>query len=178
MPAQSAKVAQWRAPLVRLRGWMWPRLRRRQKPTARRTCQFAISTYLVPLLGHIEVARLRSDDIAEAFDTIREWNSNLAGGSPVRNHQRFVGPRCDAANQGSLRKALNDAEGLEFNPAEKQRVYMEKEERWKPIVLIEDRKAQFWPHAVDLSSSHRYPDGSSAIGPALAAVLATGAGGG
>jgi hypothetical protein len=46
--------------------------------------------------------------------------------------------------RAALRKELNDAEGLEYNAAEKQRLYMEAEVRKKPVVWTEQRKAKFW----------------------------------
>ena len=114
------------------------------KPGPRRNYRLAISTYLVPLLGDIELARLRSEDISDAFATIRQWNALLAAGKPVRKYQRHVGPAAMQRIRSVLRKALNDASGLEYNPAEKQRVYMETEERWKPLVWTAEHRGKFW----------------------------------
>jgi len=63
----------------------WVAQRPDLKPTTRRNYCICIGTYLVPLLGHIELARLRADDIADAFATIRQWNDQLAAGNPVRS---------------------------------------------------------------------------------------------
>lgn len=79
-----------------------------------------MDTYLVPLVGHIELPRLQPEDIADAFDTIREWNDLLDQGQPVRKFQRHVGPVAMARILTPLQTALRDAMKsrlVEFNAA-------------------------------------------------------------
>lgn len=125
----------------------WVERRVDLKSTARRNYRLAITTYLIPLLGHIELGQLRSSHIEDMFATIREWNAELAAGRPVRKYQRHVGPAAMQRIRSPLRKALNDAldKGLvQFNPAERRRVYMETEENRKPIAWTAARKERFW----------------------------------
>jgi integrase len=117
------------------------------KPTTRRTYGMAIGTYLVPLLGHIELDALSADDITEAFATIRGWNEELAAGRPVRKHQRHVGPEAMQRIRAVIRDALNDAVDngeLSYNPAMRKRVRMEAPRRWKPLAWTPAREAAFW----------------------------------
>lgn len=117
------------------------------KPTARRNYRFAIGTYLIPLLGHVELTQLRSSHVEGMFATIRDWNAKLAAGKPVRKYQRHVGPASMQRIRIPLRKALNDAvDGglITFNPAERRRIYMEAEPKWKPIAWTGERKERFW----------------------------------
>ena len=116
------------------------------KRTTQRNYRMSIGTYLVPLLGHIELSRLRPTDITEAFATIRSWNEELAAGRPVRKYQRHVGPAALQRIRGVLRAALNAAVdagiGLDFNPA--TRVRMEPEKRRKPVAWTQERETAFW----------------------------------
>lgn len=116
------------------------------KPTTRRNYRFAIGTYFIPLLGHVELTQLRSSHIESMFATIREWNARLADGKPVRKYQRHVGPAAMQRIRIPLRKALNDAvdSGLiQFNPAERRRIYMETPEEWKPEAWTAEKKERF-----------------------------------
>lgn len=125
----------------------WIERRVDMKPTARRTYRITIGTYLVPLLGHVELSQLRPAHIEGMFTTIRDWNAKLAAGKPVRKHQRHVGPASMQRIRSVLRKALNVAldDGLiQFNPAERQRVYMETEEPQKPKAWTAEKKERFW----------------------------------
>jgi integrase len=128
-----------------LRKWLDERID--LKKTARRTYGMTIGTYLIPLLGHIELARLSADDITVAFATIREWNEKLAAGEPVRRYQRNVGPEAMQRIRAVLRVALNDAvdDGkLAYNPATRKRVRMETIRKWKPLAWTPAREDAFW----------------------------------
>lgn len=117
------------------------------KPAPRRTYQITIDTYLIPLLGHIALRDLTSNDIDEAFDEIREWNRELAEGRPVRKFQRNVGPAAMQRIRAVLRKALNYAEDqgmIGFNPAARGRVHLETEEARKPVPWTAARIKRFW----------------------------------
>lgn len=114
------------------------------KPSTRHGYEVNISTYLIPLLGHIYLGRLTPDDIAGAFTTIREWNADLAEGRPVRKYQRHVGPAAMQRIRATLRVALNDAYDagrIPANPAD--RVRMESEEKRKPVVWTAERVKAF-----------------------------------
>lgn len=115
------------------------------KPTTRRNYTISITTYLVPLLGHIQLGDLGTEDIAGAFATIREWNASLDDGKPVRPFQRHVGPAAMQRIRAVLRVALNDAERdgkIEYNPA--ARVRMEAGKSHKPAMWTPERIAKFW----------------------------------
>lgn len=117
------------------------------KRTTRRNYRLVIETYLVPLLGHMELIRLQAGDISDAFATIREWNAALADGKPVRKSQRHVGPEAMQRIRAVLRVALNDAvdEGkLAFNPAARKRVRMEATVKRKPLAWTPSRVEAFW----------------------------------
>lgn len=125
----------------------WLELRVDLKPAVRRNYGFAIRTYLVPLLGHIELTRLRSADIGSAFATVRHWNQELAEGRPVRKYQRDVGPAALRRILSVLRKALNDAvrdRMIPFNPAAQGRVYMERDKPRKALIWTPPRKEAFF----------------------------------
>lgn len=116
------------------------------KPAPRRTYQITIGTYLVPLLGHIELRNLTSDDIDAAFDEIRRWNAELAAGRPVRKYQRDVGPAAMQRIRSVLRKALNYAQDqgmIAYNPAARGRVHLEAEEARKPVPWTPARVKRF-----------------------------------
>jgi integrase len=115
------------------------------RPTTRRNYGISISTYLVPLLGHIPLGELRPGHISAAFATIREWNAELAAGRPVRKSQRHVGPAAMARILTPLQTALRDAErsGLvTLNAAEL--APMEAEPSRKPAIWTPERTARFW----------------------------------
>lgn len=117
------------------------------KSSTRHNYEAAIDTYLVPLLGHIELGRLQAEDIAAMFTTIRGWNEKLAAGEPVRKSQRHVGPTAMLRIRAVLRVALNDAVDSgkrDFNPAERKRVRMETPEKWKPLAWTGPRVDKFW----------------------------------
>ena len=116
------------------------------KPAPRRTYTITINTYLIPLLGHIALRDLTSNDIDEAFDEIRRWNAELAAGRPVRKYQRNVGPAAMQRIRSVLRKALNYAEDqgmIGFNPAARDRVHLEAEEARKPVPWTPERVRRF-----------------------------------
>jgi integrase len=128
-----------------LRKWLDERID--LKATARRTYGITVNTYLIPLLGHVEMTQLQADDVGKVFATIREWNDSLAAGKPVRPHQRHVGPEAMQRIRAVLRAALNDAvdDGiLGFNPAMRKRVRMETVRKWKPLAWTPAREAVFW----------------------------------
>jgi integrase len=105
-----------------------------------------ITTYWVPLIGHIYLGRLCTDDVAAAFTEIRRWNDELAAGRPVRRSQRHVGPAAMARIRDTLRAALNDAldAGLiGYNPAVRG-IRMEPEGDRKPTPWTPGRVAAFW----------------------------------
>jgi integrase len=115
------------------------------KASTRRSYSLIIKTYLAPLLGHIELERLRAADITRMFTTIGQWNSALAAGHPVRKSQHHVGPAAMQRKRAVLRAALNDAvrDGLiPFNPA--TRVRMVPERKPRPLVWTSERTAAFW----------------------------------
>jgi integrase len=117
------------------------------KQKTRYNYQLILDTYLIPLLGHIELGRLTSDDIEEAFATIREWNASLARGEPVRRHQRHVGPAAMQRIRACLRVALNyavDTGKLDVNPAERKRVRLKTPPAWKPLAWTPAREEKFW----------------------------------
>lgn len=126
-----------------LTGWLAGRVDLR--PTARRNYGISVDTYLIPLLGHIQLGDLATEDIAGAFATIRGWNALLAAGKPVRKYQRHVGPAAMQRIRAVLRTALNDAmrDGkIEYNPA--ARVRMEAGRATKPAIWTPERVSKFW----------------------------------
>jgi integrase len=115
------------------------------KPTTRRGYGISITTYWVPLIGHVYLGQLSTEDVAGAFAEIRRWNDELAAGRPVRKSQRNVGPAAMARIRDALRAALNDAleAGLiGYNPA--TRVRMEPEGDRRPMPWTPGRVAAFW----------------------------------
>jgi integrase len=115
------------------------------KGSTRHGYEVNISTYWVPLVGHVYLGQLTTADVAEAFAAIREWNDELAAGRPVRKFQRHVGPAAMQRIRATLRAALNDAleAGLiSFNPA--ARVRMESEGDRKPTPWTPGRAGAFW----------------------------------
>jgi integrase len=115
------------------------------KPTTRHNYGVSISTYLVPLLGHIQLGHLQPEHISDAFATIREWNAELAAGRPVRPYQRFVGPAAMQRIRNVLQAALRDAERarmVDFNAA--RLVPMESEPSHKPMIWTPERTRKFW----------------------------------
>lgn len=123
----------------------WLKGRKDLKPTTRHNYTISVNTYLVPLLGHIELPRLQPEDIADALDTIREWNDLLAQGRPVRKFQRHVGPVAMARVLTPLQAALRDAMKsrlVEFNAA--KLVSMESSPSYKPALWTGERVRQFW----------------------------------
>jgi len=123
----------------------WIRRRVDLKPTTARNYGLVVSTYLLPLLGHLELARLQTGDVADMFGVIRGWNDQLAAGERVRKYQRHVGPAAMQRIRATLRVALADAvdEGLiSFNPA--VRVRMERETARKPVIWTAERASVFW----------------------------------
>jgi len=114
------------------------------KPTTRRNYTFSINTYLIPLIGHIELGRLRPEQVAEAFATIRQWNEQLAEGKPVRKFQRHVGPAAMQRIRAVLRSALKDAMAsrlIDFNPAGLVRMPVEGDRR--PLTWTSERVRAF-----------------------------------
>lgn len=123
----------------------WLEKRRDLKPTTRRNYSLILGTYLVPLLGHIELDKLSSATVADMFAVIDTWNAELAAGRPVRKYQRHVGAAAMQRIRACLRVALNDAldQGLiAYNPA--VRVRMAPEKRQRPVVWTDERKTVFW----------------------------------
>lgn len=115
------------------------------RPTARRNYTISVNTYLIPLLGHLQLGQLQAEDVAGAFATIREWNALLAAGKPVRKYQRHVGPAAMQRIRAVLRVALNDAmtdRKLDYNPA--AGIRMESEGRRKPTEWTPERTRKFW----------------------------------
>lgn len=115
------------------------------KGTTRRNYTLIIGTYLVPLLGHVELDQLRPGHISEMFATIESWNGELEAGRPLRKYQRHVGPASMQRIRACLRAALNDAvdQGMiAFNPA--TRVRMAPEKKRRPVVWTDERAADFW----------------------------------
>ncbi|HXW86644.1 MAG TPA: site-specific integrase [Streptosporangiaceae bacterium] len=130
-----------------LTGWL--ESRRDLKQTTRRNYRLIIGTYLVPLLGHVELDQLGGPGgagyVGEMFATIEQWNTELAAGRPVRKYQRHVGPAAMQRIRACLRVALNDAvdQGLiAWNPA--VRVRLAPEKRQRPVVWTGERKTAFW----------------------------------
>ncbi|MGH3303818.1 MAG: site-specific integrase [Streptosporangiaceae bacterium] len=123
----------------------WLAARPDLKGTTRRNYGLIISTYLVPLLGHIGLDALRPSHVTGMIAAIETWNAELAAGRPVRKYQRHVGPASMQRIRACLRAALNDAvdQGLiAYNPA--ARVRMAPEKRQRPVVWTTERKASFW----------------------------------
>lgn len=123
----------------------WLAGRRDLKPTTRHNYEVSISTYLVPLLGHIELSRLQPEHIADAFATIREWNDLLLSGQPVRKYQRHVGPAAMQRIRNVLQSALRDAikaRMIEFNAA--KLVSMDPVTSQKPMMWTAERARKFW----------------------------------
>jgi integrase len=126
-----------------LTGWLAGRVD--LKPTTRHNYAASISTYLVPLLGHIPLNQLAPEHIATAFAQIREWNQSLAAGKPVRPHQRPVGPAAMRRIRNVLQSALRDAlraRLVDVNVA--SLVVMEGEPSRKPAIWTAERKRKFW----------------------------------
>lgn len=125
------------------------------KPSTKHNYTISVNTYLIPLLGHIELQRLTPLHIARAFATIREWNEELAEGRPVRAFQRHVGPAAMQRIRNVLRSALRDARKarlVTYNAAED--VDMEPEGSRKPAIWTAERVAKFWrDHEVALEQS-------------------------
>ena len=123
----------------------WLADRRDLKPTTRHNYENSISTYLIPLLGHVDLARLQPEHIADAFATIREWNDALASGQPVRKFQRHVGPAAMVRIRNVLQAALRDAikaRMIEFNAA--KLVSMDSVTSHKPMMWTAERTRLFW----------------------------------
>ena len=123
----------------------WLAGRRDLKPTTRHNYEISISTYLTPLIGHVDLARLQPEHIADAFAAIREWNDELAAGRPVRRFQRHVGPAAMQRIRNVLQAALRDAikaRMIEFNAA--KLVSMDPEAPRKPMMWTTERARKFW----------------------------------
>jgi integrase len=123
----------------------WMAGRRDLKPTTRHNYENSISTYLIPLLGHVDLARLQPEHIADAFATIRGWNAELAAGRPVRKSQRYVGPAAMQRIRNVLQAALRDAikaRMIEFNAA--KLVSMDPATAHKPTIWTKERVRKFW----------------------------------
>jgi integrase len=123
----------------------WLDGRRNIRASTRHNYEVSITTYLVPLLGHVELAALQPEHIADAFATIREWNAELAAGNPVRKFQRHVGPAAMARIRNVLQAALRDAikaRMIEFNAA--KLVSMDPEASRKPMMWTPERVRMFW----------------------------------
>jgi len=115
------------------------------KASARRSYAGHIRVYLAPLIGHIDLDRLRAADITGMFAAIEAWNTGLAEGRPVRKSQHHVGAATMQRIRATLRAALNDAvrDGLiPFNPA--SRVRMAPERKPRPLVWTRERTEAFW----------------------------------
>lgn len=115
------------------------------KPTTRHNYEISINTYLIPLLGHVDLTRLQPEHIADAFATIREWNDLLAAGQPVRKFQRHVGPAAMQRIRNVLQAALRDAikaRMIEFNAA--KLVSMDPATAHKPMMWTAERTRKFW----------------------------------
>lgn len=115
------------------------------RPSTRHNYAVSIGTYLIPLLGHVRLNELQPEHIAEAFATIREWNADLADGSPVRKYQRHVGPAAMQRICNVLQAALRDAMAarmVDFNAA--KLVPMESEPSYKPMIWTAPRARKFW----------------------------------
>jgi integrase len=118
---------------------------RKLKPTTAHNYRASIGTYLIPLLGHIELQALQPVHISRAFDTIGEWNAELAAGRPVRKFQRHVGPAAMQRIRNVLKSALRDAVKQRlviFNAAE--HVEMESEPSYRPEIWTPPRVREFW----------------------------------
>lgn len=118
---------------------------RKLKPTTMHNYRASIRTYLIPLLGHIELQALQSVHVARAFETIADWNEQLAGGRPVRKHQRHVGPAAMQRIRNVLKSALRDAVRqrlVTFNAAE--HVEMDPEPSYRPEIWTPERTRKFW----------------------------------
>lgn len=123
----------------------WLADRRDLRPSTRHNYEISISTYLVPLLGHVDLARLQPEHIADAFAVIREWNDLLASGQPVRRFQRHVGPAAMQRIRNVLQAALRDAikaRMIEFNAA--KLVSMDSPASHKPMMWTAERTRKFW----------------------------------
>lgn len=133
----------------------WLAGRRDLKFTTRHNYENSINTYLIPLLGHVNLATLQPEHIAEAFGTIREWNAELAAGRPVRKFQRHVGPAAMQRIRNVLQAALRDAikaRMIEFNAA--KLVSMDPATAHKPTIWTKERVRKFWAdHAEALEQS-------------------------
>jgi integrase len=122
----------------------WMAGRRDLKPTTRHNYENSIVTYLIPLLGHIDLARLQPEHIADAFAAIREWNDLLEAGRPVRKFQRHVGPAAMQRIRNVLQAALRDAikaRMIEFNAA--KLVSMDPVTQHKPTIWTKERARKF-----------------------------------
>ena len=126
-----------------LTGWLEGRVD--LKGSTRHNYTVSVSTYLIPLLGHIELQALQTLHISRAFATIREWNAMLAAGEPVRKYQRHVGPAAMQRIRNVLRSALADAHRsrlVKFNAA--AHVAMEPEPSYPPEIWTAERAKKFW----------------------------------
>jgi len=124
------------------------------KASTRRGYWLNIKTYLVPLLGHVELDRLRAADVTGMFTAIGQWNAELAAGRPVRKSQHHVGAATMQRIRATLRAALNDAVRdrlIPFNPA--SRVRMQPERKPRPIVWTPERTAEFWAGQAQLAEA-------------------------
>jgi integrase len=140
----------------------WLAGRRKIKQTTRARYETVTRLYLDPLLGHIPLDKLRPEDVAGMFNTIREWNEAFARGEPVRKHQHYVGPATMQRIRAVLRAALNaagparvpnnPARGLEMDPEPKQR----------PRVWTPERTEAFWAKLQDHLAEHPKTDGLKA----------------
>jgi integrase len=123
----------------------WLAGRRDLKRSTRTGYEKHIRIYLKPLLGHIPLDRLSSSDVSEMFDTISEWNDELAEGVTHHPNQVYCGPVTWQRIRATLRAALSDAirDGkIPYNPA--SRLRMPAERKVRPTVWTAARTAEFW----------------------------------
>lgn len=112
-------------------GESWLAGKRKLKPSARRLYDQHLGHYIFPILGDIPVARLRVEQIVGMFDTIEEWNQEIAqaredGRRPhlpgdVRRRSGVVGLSTQHRILSTLSNMLNDAlrpprRLIDFNP--------------------------------------------------------------
>jgi integrase len=110
---RSLTVAEW------LEQWLSGK--RKLRESVRRSYRQHLDHYLIPLLGHLPLDRLTPEHIADMFDLIDEWNSEIQqareqGRSPAlaldsRQRSKLVGVATQRRIFATLRNSLNGACG-------------------------------------------------------------------
>jgi integrase len=142
---RSMTVAEWLE--------QWYGGKRKLRPSTARSYRQHLDHYLLPLLGHLPLDRLTPEHIADLFDLIEEWNSEIraareAGRLPVldldtRTRAGVVGVATQRRIFATLRTALNAAlkmpRRIDYNPCDAVEMvaeYREPANTWAPEHVV------------------------------------------